>query len=362
MLKTIKKIVIIAFFAVSSIQGMMLYKDAHNLVSGGVAANKKVGALKELEELDTGSSSRLGQSRVLEVPQSRVLSIVKKYGGSSTQLTTSISQSSTQTTPSAPSSSKEQKVACEFGQCHEIPKELQGKGIEYLSVAQQKAASCGYHSVANAWAIENLLRNKKKITGAAIDQEKGDMSGTSAITDDIILNQANELAVENLYVMGYDPEMHFIGFSRGTLYRFYEVFEKLKNKSLQYAFFVCHTGGFHWFLVAIIRVDGNLKILCIDSLNTPMKVNDARYQWLEYFYNLIRPSETELARQKAEEKKKNEELARRRAEEEQSLALARQLQAAEERERKKQEEADAALARALQESQKSGQTPQRPKK
>lgn len=319
MKNTIKNLLFLGLVTLTTLstQGMFIPYDSANAIEmvrkAVTEPDAQKQALQDLFKLAiTENDPRIkfdNTTKTITIDSAAINAIIAKYTGAETktksEATKSSSTSSASSSTSATSSTETKVKAekCAFGDCHALPKELQGKNIYYLSITSQKAAECGYYAAGNAWAIQSLLDKDAVITAKAIDNERGQIGHTQAITNEVIEKQLNEWKVKNAYTMGLKPLIHFLGKSKLSPIEFknpYDdsVFKALKNNTIKHAFFICHTGGFHWFLIAVIKDGSKANILCLDSLNTEMKptmyiaktgtsTTDPRAAYLMHMYDIL---------------------------------------------------------------------------
>lgn len=289
--------------------GLITYAAALKKVNKAITDPKaKDAAQNDLEAIaiDTNKSTLRTDGITIDMDETLVDAIISKYVSSDTKTKSETSKTSsstsTTTTQQSSSESKEKKEQCEFGDCWALPKDLQGKGIYYLAVNNQKDSSCGYHVVANSWAIQNLFeaKKKKKITAEAIDNEKGPMDGSSSIDNEQMMQMAKELYVKNFYILGIGQSKEgkkVYVTNQNTTTSLETTFKNFQANKKGFAFFGCHTGGNHWFLIAAINDGSKTNLLCLDTLNTPIKAtaSDARYTYLHYFYDSINSKQADTS-------------------------------------------------------------------
>lgn len=321
------------------------YKDAITKVNKEVTksdANRKAQA--ELQALAISpKESTLRSDGTIYIHDSKVNAIIAKHSSSETKtkdetVKSSSSSSSSSSLSWISSETKQKKEKCDFGDCWPLPKGLQNKEIYYLAITNQLGSSCGYHAVANAWAIQNLITANTVITPAAIDKEKGSMGSSSEICNETLINQATELKIKNLYVMAVAKNKKIYEVQHTSNSNSLETcFKYLKENKQKSAFFVFNVPG-HWVLIAVIKENSKANIMLLDSANTPLTANDLRYDCLQYIYNQVTP--------KSSIKKPD-------TSSDEALAQALQEATPKSSTKKTETSSDEALARALQESLRS---------
>lgn len=224
-----------------------------------------------------------------------------------------------------------------------IPKTNDSVKICFLRAETQSGSSCGYHAVDNAQAIKYLVDQDMEITAQSIMNHKKFHRSTADIDSYTVIKEAKNNQLKDLYILGYNTEKNLVYAPQKseTCEDLPVTFKKIKDNKIPYAFFICHTGGFHWFLIAVVNRGTEKIIFCLDSLNTPMRKDDSREKILGFVYDNIAPSEDEQKAVQAQKQQKEKILHAQKLQEIADAALAQQLA------KKEQEAADARYARSL---------------
>ena len=161
---------------------------------------------------------------------------------------------------------------------------------------QQKGATCGTHSIANAWAIEQLIESNTPISAINITNQIKAIV-TYCATDDLvepetILSKATFMIPEKFEREAFLSRLNFLNYNTAT--GSYDVQYLVDQAILQYlprwfmpqislhqmapqikalmslpphiAHFICNTGYGHWFLMSVIeKTDHTYQIIYIDS-------------------------------------------------------------------------------------------------
>ena len=146
--------------------------------------------------------------------------------------------------------------------------------VTQLQAVQQSGASCGYHAVFNAKAMQTLINQGKKITSQAVQVIVTSYQphiGTNELTTDYIIYLADQYHIKNLYCIQFQSGRLFKPIGSSQIAE--EIDQALiKFRTLedpQSCFFIVNTGG-HWILTAAIKnSDQSIEIFYLDSQNVP---------------------------------------------------------------------------------------------
>lgn len=179
---------------------------------------------------------------------------------------------------------------------------------------QQKGATCGTHSIANAWAIEQLINEGRTINATNITDKVHDII-THCATDDlvepeIILNKAEMMIPNPRERKEFLSRINFLNYDAAS--RSYTVQYLVDQAILQYlprwfmpqvnlrqmapqikalmtisphiTHFICNTGYGHWFLISMIeKADHFYQLIYIDSATN--ELSDGRKRLIIALFN-----------------------------------------------------------------------------
>jgi len=182
----------------------------------------------------------------------------------------------------------------DYGICYPVPAQL--KHVQHLIVTQQKGPACGYHSILNICALQELIKTKQSITSQKINEkveEKKNLIQPKFITNDEIIKLIKEsnLNLSDVYLMDardankltFLENLHFnVHNPTQAMTAYNTMIKNIKSGIQKYAYFICNI-GMHWVIAAYV----NGKILYADSQNTPIKEKYITYYLLRNLSDLL---------------------------------------------------------------------------
>jgi len=194
-----------------------------------------------------------------------------------------------------------------YGDTILVPADL--KHVVHLKVTQQNGAACGWHSLFNTWAIQQLIREGKPITSQAVtekatqkaqfirrvpeDNKVGStrLSLELEIGDIIHHNTALDLNLENTFFMQYSIANKEINDTITSISllpsgehntKLTTIMGLMRDHAINHISFICNTGS-HW----VIAVYSNRTLFYADSTNNNL-VSGSRA------YNVVKELSTKL--------------------------------------------------------------------
>lgn len=151
---------------------------------------------------------------------------------------------------------------------------VQQPTVTQLEAKPQVGPSCGYHTIINIWAIQQLLATNTALTVQSIQQkayEKRDLIKPNYLSQSQIMALASREQLDvrgNVYFITFaENAVKIAGITESTQRDIDSCIKNIKDKKGGHAYFICNTGG-HWVCIAVIQQKNkDAEIAYLDSLN-----------------------------------------------------------------------------------------------
>lgn len=181
-----------------------------------------------------------------------------------------------------------------------IPRSLQalhGAAVRHIIVTRQGPNQCGSRSVANALAVQDLIRAGQPINSVNIRARAAHYDHiliSHVIETATVERLANRNGLVNAHTMARAPRA-LLGRGANTEFMIastahpeYNSLDRLvatfRTQPTTAAHILCNTGG-HWVAISIIKQEGQMpQILYMDSGNGPLKDNSVATGFIRYLY------------------------------------------------------------------------------
>jgi hypothetical protein len=160
---------------------------------------------------------------------------------------------------------------------------------DIVRVVQQRGVTCGYHTVFNAYAVQELVRADQQVTSEAVQEIAQKYHPLIDRTDyelfyHELLELAQEVGLTTFHIIAYNEpikKVYDAANSADVPEDLNAFFAKLVSEKTPVAHLLCNTGG-HWIALSVIhRENGDAQIIYLDSMN-PKSLGNASRMYINY--------------------------------------------------------------------------------